>query len=80
MGLPHHTRSGTPNTASVSSTAYLVLAVAMLMEWMPRTWLTQLGRAYVRLPSPFQAGVVTAGLLALAAMGQTSTPFIYFQF
>ena len=69
-----------PGPATVSTTAYAVLALAALVEWVPRRWAEQFARAYLYLPCPAQACVVTAALLLFAAVGGVSAPFIYFQF
>jgi len=60
--------------------AYAALAVAALLEWTPRRWLSRLAGVYSSLPCPVQAGVVTASLLTFGALGGAGTPFIYFQF
>jgi D-alanyl-lipoteichoic acid acyltransferase DltB (MBOAT superfamily) len=69
-----------PTGTPVPAVSYGVLAVAALMEWVPRAWLARTAEAFVRLPSPLQAGVVTGSLLVFAAVGGNSAPFIYFQF
>jgi hypothetical protein len=52
----------------------------MLWEWCPRGWVRAVAKAYLRLPAPAQACVVTACLLVFAVIGGAGTPFIYFQF
>jgi hypothetical protein len=65
---------------TVPSIAYLALAVAALLEWMPCRWLDRLAGVYAGLPCPVQAGVATASLLTFGALGGAGAPFIYFQF
>lgn len=69
-----------PGPSTISSTAYGVLLLAAILEWAPRRWWEQVGRAYSYLPCPAQACVITAALLLFAAVGGVSAPFIYFQF
>lgn len=65
---------------SVPTAAYLALAIAAAIEWMPRAPLASVASVLARLPSPMQACVVTASLLAVAAIAPANAPFIYFQF
>ena len=69
-----------PGGSTVSATAYAILALGMLLEWMPRSWLAGGASLYLRLPSVAQAGVITGCLFVFAAVGGMSAPFIYFQF
>jgi D-alanyl-lipoteichoic acid acyltransferase DltB (MBOAT superfamily) len=69
-----------PGPPQGSSVAWVALAVAMLWEWCPRGWVRAVAKAYLRLPAPAQACVVTACLLVFAVIGGAGTPFIYFQF
>jgi alginate O-acetyltransferase complex protein AlgI len=65
---------------TLSSTAWVILLVAMLLEWGPRSWLQTVARTYLRLPSPVQAATLCGCLFLVAAAGGSGTPFIYFQF
>jgi len=67
-------------TTSVGLVAYVVLVMAALLEWTPRSWAQQGSHLYARLPSPLQACVVVSCVLLFAAAGGAGTPFIYFQF
>ncbi len=72
--------SASPGVTSLTSLAYAVLALAVVIVVTPRDWAHRLSSVYLRLPSPAQACVVTTSLLLFVALRATETPFIYFQF
>ncbi|MFQ5591494.1 MAG: MBOAT family O-acyltransferase [Phycisphaerae bacterium] len=72
--------SATPEAPHLTPLAYAVLALAFVVVIAPRNCIDWLPRAYVRLPSLGQAGLVTASLLLFATVGGSTTSFIYFQF
>ena len=49
-----------PGSVELTPIAIAVLMVAALWEVMPRTWITSVAVTLIRLPSPVQAGAVTA--------------------
>ncbi len=69
-----------PGTIHVPPIALLVLLIGAVLEWAPRSVLAGVGRTYLRVPTPIQAGVVVASLLLFSVVGGSATPFIYFQF
>ncbi len=72
--------SGTTSAVPLTPLAYAVLALAAVVVLAPRESIGWLSRAYVRLPSVGQAGLVTTCLLLFAAVGGSTASFIYFQF
>jgi D-alanyl-lipoteichoic acid acyltransferase DltB (MBOAT superfamily) len=64
----------------VSPLAYAVLALAMVVELAPRRWFSALVDVYTRTPAIAQGGLIAASVLLFSILGDTGTPFIYFQF
>jgi len=69
-----------PGANGVSQVAYVILVVALAIELMPRRWMSMLTESYTRIPAKIQGGLVAASVLLFTALGDTGTPFIYFQF
>jgi hypothetical protein len=72
--------SGTSSVMPLTPLAYSVLGLSVVVIYAPRDSVGWLVRAYVRLPSIGQAGLVTTCLLLFVAIGGNTAPFIYFQF
>ncbi len=64
----------------VSSIAYAVLILGLVMELTPWNWPAKLRGFFGLLPAPLQGGMIAATLLLFSVLGESAAPFIYFQF
>jgi alginate O-acetyltransferase complex protein AlgI len=72
---------GSVGFANVSPLVWLVLALAIVLHYLPSRWYEGLMRLYVWLPAPARAvGLVSLALVVRQVASVEVKPYIYFQF